>query len=118
MFLTETRKGNIGLFLIFVVFAFVMIVLFGLIIPFLININAGIFDGAQIILSEINTDNIENEVIRAELNQTLTDATASIPTQINILSMFFKYGWLIIIVLILLMLFMLSRQSVEQEVIR
>ena len=103
------RKGILGFFLVFIILALVCIFLFGLIIPISIKLDSEIYNAAGDILGMVNTTN-EN------ITEAVEAARASISEQIEIKAAFFKYSWLIVILIISLVLFMKARTTVESEI--
>ena len=112
------RKGIIGLFLIFVIFSFVLVFLFAFAIPLLIHMDVTFYEAGQDILNMTDLDDIPEGPIKEQLTEALDSSKASIPDQIDILSFFHQYSWLIIIIIVLFIVFMQSRYTVETDYIR
>ena len=107
------KKGVVGMFIVFVIFAFLLILLFGLAIPFLIQVNSGLYEGGQLVLQQINKSQLPTDVA-----DSITSAENSIPEQVNILSFFLKYSWFVILLVLLLIIYLRSRTLVETEAYR
>ena len=71
----------------------------------------GILEKGRTAASEINDENV-----RAALEGSFDAQVESIETQIDILAVFFQYGWIIIILAITLVIFMITRQTVELQI--
>lgn len=112
------EKGSISYFMVFVVLAVILLVLFAVAIPFLQAFNIALYEAGEDILIDANktVQQLENEEIKAALEGALGQQVTSIETQVDILGTFFKYGWIIIILVIVLVIFLASRQAVEAEI--
>lgn len=112
------QKGSISFFIVFVALAVILLILFAAVIPLLIAFDTALYEGAEDIILDANktAGNIQNAEIKASLQSSLQASTDTIPTQIDIMSNFFQYGWILVIVVIVLVLFMISRQTVEVAV--
>jgi len=105
------KKATIGMFLVFIVFGILLVFLFGFGVPVLLKFNTEIYSAGQTILEDINTTNLPQE-----MQEAINASTQSVSTQTEILSFFFQYGWIIILIVILFVLFMRSRTLVEAEI--
>lgn len=103
-------EGNIGLFILFIIMSIILLFIFGLITPFLITFDAEIYHAGETVLDTVNQSSLPPHAQEA-VNSSLD----SISSQIDILSSFFQYGWMIIIFIILMVLFLRSRTLVEEE---
>ncbi len=112
------EQGSISYFLVYVILAFILLVIFALIIPITIMFNTTIYQSAEDILLDANdvANEIQDPAIKAQLVRALGGNTESIATQVDILSTFFQYGWILIILIIVIVLFLQTRQTVELEI--
>jgi len=112
------EKGSISYFIVFVFLAFILLVLFVFITPVLIKFNTELYAAGEDILLDANStaSSLSNAQVRGQLQDSLTAASGSIPTQIDVLSNFFQYAWILIIVIIVLALYMFTRETVEGEI--
>lgn len=101
------------MFIVFVLFAVLLVFLFGFGIPVLIDITNGFYEGGQDILENINTSELPENAADA-----IDSAENAAPTVMNILSFFYKYSWFIIIVVLVLIIYIRSRILVETEAYR
>ena len=106
----KNRKGVVGMFIVFVLFAILLLFLFGLAIPFLIQLNSGLYEGGKLALEQVNKSQLPEDI-----SNSLQDAEDSIPSQINILSFFLQYSWFIILIVLMLIIYLRSRTMVETE---
>lgn len=118
--LLKDERGSFAYFIAFMFLAITLVFLFGIGIPLLININTEFYAAGEDILNmSVNkTSQIQDANARAVFENAQSSMQASVQDQVSILSVFFQYGWLIIIVVIVLVLFMASRQQVETGGVR
>lgn len=114
------ERGSFAYFIAFVFLAITLVFLFGVGIPLLTAINTEFYAAGEDIIgmSANTTSQIEDANARAVFENAQNAMLNSTEDQVEILSMFFQYGWLIIIVIIVLILFMASRQQVESGGVR
>lgn len=108
-------RGSVSFFVYFAYLAIILLVLFAIIIPILQQFNTQVYASAENILVDGNTiaGNITDAGIRTALQDNFSAQADSIVTQIDILGTFFQYSWLIIILVLSLAFFIITRQSVE-----
>lgn len=111
-------RGSVSYFFVFVILSVVLVTLFAFAIPLLQAIDTAFYEAGEDILLDANetASNIQNDNIRESIQANFQAQTESIPTQIDILSTFHQYGWIIIILAIVLVIFLITRQTVELEV--
>jgi len=113
------KKGVAGIFLVFITFSIMLVFLFAVAIPFLMDMNVQFYGAGQDIMTQSNIqatiDKIFDAGTRAAIQGTFTSAQESTSTQIQILGFFFQYSWLWIILIITLVLFMITRKTVETQ---
>jgi predicted PurR-regulated permease PerM len=115
----QKRKGVASIFLAYVMFAVMLVFFFAVGIPFLMASYVQFYSAGQSILTQSDIQNrinsISDPTIKANIQGSFTSAQNSIPTNINILGIFFQYSWIIIVVIIVMMLFMKTRVLVETQ---
>lgn len=112
------KKGSTSFFMIFVFLAVILLILFALVVPLIQYVNLNLYAAGEGILADANVvaAGIENDAIRAEMVDAIGAESSVIPTSVQALSVFFQYGWIIIIIMVMLVMFIYTRQSVEYEV--
>lgn len=111
MRINKKQKGVVGFWLVFILMSILLLFLFGFSVPVLIEFNTQIYTAGEDVLNSINTSTLPNVV-----NESIQSAKQSTTNQISVLSFFFQYGWVIILIIILFILFMRSRTIVESEI--
>lgn len=111
------QKGTISFFFIFVFLAIIFVFLFAVITPMLIQITTTMYASSETMLDNAYTkaNTLTDASIKAEMTSAIDSARDTMPTQVAVLSEFYKYGFIIIIFITLLILFLLTRQTVEQQ---
>jgi len=113
--LGDDKKGSVSFFIVFVYLALILLLLFAVVIPFLVTIDIEFYEAGEDILrrGKEATAQIEDVNVRAQFDASLDAQTDSVITQVEILGFFFQYGWVLIILIITLVLFLATRQTVE-----
>lgn len=117
--LSLNKKGSVSYFVVFVALALILLFLFAVITPALILMNTQLYSSAESMFEDAieGTADIKDANIRTSLETTFTTAKDTIPTQAVILSDFFQFGFIIIIIFVIITLFMLVRANVEKDVL-
>lgn len=112
------EKGSTSFFVMFVFLSIILLILFAVVIPVLQTMNIMFYENAEGILEKgkASAAQINDANVRGALESGLDAQTDSILTQIDILGVFFQYGWIIIILVITLVIFMITRQTVELQI--
>lgn len=110
------RRGVIGIFLVFVFMSAILIFLFGVAVPVLMDFNVNMYSAGERILEHTDLTAIQNDTARAHINATFEAALGATQENIDILSYFYQYSWLVILIVVLLVIFMRSRLMVETDI--
>jgi len=113
--LIKDERGSFSYFMVFIMLAVILVFLFAIGIPMLTQINSEFYKAGEPMLDTAydNAMLIEDADVQAAMLSNIEGQRQSIPDQIEVLSIFFQYGWLIIILVIVMVLFMSSRRSIE-----
>jgi hypothetical protein len=113
----NSKKGFIGVYIIFMVFSLLILIIAAVLVPLSIRMNTEFTAaGARIINSSIDKiDAIDDANIRTELRGAMTDAISASAQNIEIQAAIFQYSWIIIVVIMGLFLFLYTRQLVEYQ---
>lgn len=110
------QKGSLAYAMVFFMLALTLIFFFALIIPMLIDINTEMYAvaGNKLLPNALAAANtIQDANVRTAMLNSINNANDSVTTNTDILSGFFQYGWLIVIFVIVVVMFILARRSVE-----
>lgn len=111
----DGKRGQVILWFVFVIMAFVIIVISAVLAPAGVQFTTVSYLAGEKILNNSLDDinNIQDEAIKASINGTVNSAKAATEDNIAVNSAIFQYGWIIVVVLVGLVLFMLTRQLVD-----
>ena len=113
------KPGVAGIFIAFIFISIVLIFLFAVGIPFLMAWNTQMYAAGEQIMSDSSIqsaiDSISDATMKAEIEGIFTVAKSSTADNVSILGFFYQYGWIIIIIITCLMLFMKTRVLVETQ---
>lgn len=109
------QKGSFSYFYVFIVLTIPLIIFFALGIPFIQTMLTALYEAGEPLIDEQATmaAGISDANIRAAMEDNITSQRNSIPDQIDILSIFYQYSWIIIIVIISVTLFIFARRQTE-----
>jgi len=112
------QKGVAAYFYLFFFFSLMLLFLFAVAIPFMQTFNIEAYSMGEEILQQSQgaIDDIDNTEVRESIQGMVDNQLDSTETQIDILGTFFQYGWLIIILIVLLIIFMATRETVETAI--
>jgi hypothetical protein len=111
------KRGNITLYLVFLIVAIILVLISAVLAPLGVLFNTEMFKAGENILSlaQADIDEIQDAAIKSEINDTITSAKTATLDNISVTSALFKYGWVFILVIIALIIFLFSRRLVEYQ---
>lgn len=114
----KKKKASVGYFIVFIFLSLILLILFAFGVPLMINMETSLYTAGEIALDDAQDwiNKINDTTVKAQIQDTLDSSKSSIPDQIDVLGFFYQYAWLIIIVVILFIIFMQTRQTVETEI--
>ena len=109
------EKGSFSYFFVFIVSAIILVLFFAFMTPLMMIWNTSIYESSEVLFEDsLSTANdINNASVKAALIGSTNAASTSITDQVDILSIFFQYAWLIVIFVLALIYFLFARQQVE-----
>ena len=115
----KNKEGNISFFFAFVFIGIILLFLFAVANPLLINISSSFYQAGEDILEESGgvIDTISDASVRAELNGMVDAAQESTTDNIEVLTFFYQYGWIFVIVITCFVIFVIARKQVEVDII-
>jgi hypothetical protein len=113
--LKKNKKASISYFMVFIYLMFILLTLFALFIPIGIDLNVAFFGAGDDILadSENRLNEIDDSDVKTGIQNNLDAAQESTGNQIDILSSFFQYGWILIVVIVTFVIFVIARSNIE-----
>lgn len=110
------KKGTITIFIVFFFLAVIIVVLAGVLAPMGINFQTEIFEAGEdiIAMSNSSAQNIQDASVRAAVDGAVSQGSTNAANNIEVFNFIFRYGWVAAIMVLGLVVFLLTRQSVEQ----
>lgn len=115
MKLIKNKKGNVGIYISFMISTILVLILSAFYAPMALRMNVDLYAAGEDILQDSQPiiDSINNTDVKDSINATVSAAIDSTQTNIDITSSFYKYGWMWIIGLGAFVAFIYSRRLVE-----
>ena len=115
MRLHKQKRGQIMIFITFLILAMLLILIASVLIPMGVLFSVTMYEaGEQLYLdtNETLTD-ISDDEVRAGIQASLDSGLDSLDTNIDVMTDIFQYSWIIVLVLTALVLFIFTRRLVE-----
>jgi hypothetical protein len=109
------KKGSVSIYIMFMIVAIVIVTIAAVLAPLGVLFNSEMYAAGEYILSQSNEsiDAISNEAVKASVQSNIAESLDSAENNININADIFQYGWVAIVFLSFLVVFMFTRQLVE-----
>lgn len=118
MKMLKSKKGSFALLVTFFLTAFILIVFSAVMAPVGSRFNTEMYRAGEDILEKTN-DSIQlinNPAVKESLTNSTNAALATTEMNIEVNNSMFKYGWLIVVGLTCLIIFLIARSTVEYNV--
>lgn len=108
-------KGQISLYVLFFIVAFLLITIAAVLIPMGIEFTTQSYAASELILTQANSSlsNIQDASIKAEMMGAIGTAKDTASDHVSILSDMFQYSWVFVLILVVVILFLYGRRLVE-----
>ena len=115
MKLLKNKRGTIMLYITFIILAVIIITISAVVAPMGVLFNTKMYQvGEQIILdANESISAIDNSTVRTNLQTMFSNALGNTENNIEVNNSIFQYGWIIVLVLTGLVLFIYTRRLVE-----
>ena len=109
------KKGQAALYIVFIISSLFIILVAAFFAPMAIRFNTEMYKAGEKIMIDANESiqEIKNDTIREKYTGIIDQAVATTDTNITINSNLFRYGWILIIGLAALVVFLWTRSLVE-----
>jgi uncharacterized protein (UPF0333 family) len=109
------KKGNVSLFIMFMFIALIVITISAFFAPMGIKFNTAMYAAGEKIMEDSLDDinDIQNETVRNRVKSVIQGGLDAGENNIEVNNTLFQYGWVLVIGLTALILFLYSRQLVE-----
>lgn len=109
------EKGSFAYFVVFAVLMVFGILFFSVYLPFGQLFLTETYSASEDLIArgEIEANQISDANVKTALLNTFATEKAATPDMIDVLSVFYQYGWLLIPFIVVMVLFLASRRQVE-----
>lgn len=113
----KNDEAVLGYFLALIFSATMLVFLFAFAIPFLTAFTIDMYAAGDTILANAEDElaNIQNATIRQAIQGNLDNMQAATAENIDYLSFFYQYSWILIIIIVTFTIFILARKTVETK---
>lgn len=111
------KDGVIMLYITFFIVAILVITLAAVIAPMGVRFNTVMYEAGEQLLIDSNATlaQINNTEVQTELYGAIDEALDSAQTNIDINTDIFQYGWIVVLILVFLIIFIFTRRTVEVQ---
>lgn len=115
MRLRRSKRGQVVIYLTFMIAAIVIVLLAAVFAPMGVRINTEFMTAGSNLLtdSQGRLDAIQDQDVRAALNASLDEAILAGEDNIDIQSDIFQYSWILVVAVTAFVIFLLGRRIVE-----
>lgn len=111
----KKKKGQVAIMFTYIIVTSIVVLIAAVFAPMGVLFNAKMYEAGEDIMIRANTSiqSIQNDTMRIQIQDTIGSAVAASQNNIEVNSFIFQYGWVFVIGITLLVLFLLSRALVE-----
>lgn len=109
------KKAQISIYFVYMIFAIIIVVIAAIFAPIGVLMNSELYQAGEDILNDANESiqSIQDTSIKNSVNAVVASAKNSAENNININANLFQYGWILVIGLTALVIFLFTRRLVE-----
>lgn len=109
------KKGQVSIYVAFIIAAVFIVIISAVFAPMGVKFNTEMYRAGEKILASTNESiaQIQNETIRTEVMSAIHTAQLASVDNIEINADIFQYGWVVIIILVGLIVFLYTRRLTE-----
>ena len=111
----KNKKSSVTLYIVYIILAVIIILIAAVFAPFGVAFNTAMYEAGEEIILDANesVSNIQNETVRGEIRDIFSDSLGNVQNNITINNAMFQYGWIFVLLLTGLVLFIYTRRLVE-----
>lgn len=111
----KCKKANISLYIMFMFFAIIIVLIAGVLAPLGVRFNSEMYVAGQNILNDSlpTIAQISDANVRDQVNASVQNALGAAQNNIEVSANIFQYGWILIIGLVALVVFLYTRRMTE-----
>lgn len=109
------KKGQVSFYFSFIIVALIVIVISAVLAPMGVLFNTRMYEAGEDILLQANASlsGINDPTVRAAIGNVTTEALDATVTNITVNSDIFQYGWILVIALAGIVIFIFTRRTIE-----
>lgn len=109
------KRGNVAIYVTWFLIAVILVTVASVLAPMGVMFNTEMYEAGEDILqmTEDDINDIDDVAVRTQIQDGIDSAQAEAVTNINNLNDIFQYGWVIVLVLSAIVVFIFSRRLVE-----
>lgn len=109
------KRGTIMLYISFFILAVIIILLAAILAPLGVQFNSQMYETGEEILLDANETikNIDDSTVRGQIQTSLSNAIDAQQNNIEVNAAIFQYGWVFVVILTGLVLFIYARRLIE-----
>jgi hypothetical protein len=113
--LSKNKKGQVGIYIVFIISSIIIVMIAAFAAPMGVLFNTEIYKAGEKIMLQANesVQEIQNATVRASIEGIINDGLNNVETNIEVNGALFQYGWILVVGLTALILFLLTRSIVE-----
>lgn len=110
----KNKKAQVTLYIFFIIAALILVIIAAVLAPMGVMFNSALYEaGEEIMLdSLLYVEDIDDVSVRTQINATIMKALASQQNNIEINAAIFQYGWIPILVLSAVIVFLQTRRLI------
>jgi hypothetical protein len=111
----KNKRGVVALYIVFIISAITIVLIASVFAPMGVLFNTKMYAAGLQIMETANTSisNISDPVIKAEIQATIQSAYDAADNNIDVNAALFQYGWILVIGLVAVIVFMYTRSLIE-----
>lgn len=111
----KNKKGQVALYIIFIISALFIVLIAAFFAPMGVRFNSEMYVAGEGLMLEANEtiQRIQNDTVKNELQGIMDGALAATQNNISVNAHLFQYGWIFVIGLVGLIIFLYTRSLVE-----
>jgi hypothetical protein len=109
------KRGSVTLYLVFLIIAIIIVMISAVAAPMGVLFNTRMYQAGEDIMLQANEsiNDIDNATVRARLHGVVGNGLSNVENNIEVNNALFQYGWVLLIGLSALVVFLFTRRIVE-----
>lgn len=111
----KDKKGQVVLYFVFIIASFIIVLISAFFAPLGVRFNTAMYQAGEKIILQANDSisDIQNDTARQQIQTILAGGLSATENNISVNNALYQYGWIFILIIVTLILFLYSRALVE-----